>query len=91
MRDPVIRMAGNEDLLAVLIIHDQLASDGAPIRVLYRQRQTRVRMLRSDKMTVYLAEVDGKPVRTVTQLLIPHVTYDCAPTAFIEAVVVDLL
>ncbi len=46
-------------------------------------------MMRTDDLTVYLAEVDDIPIGTATQLLMPHVTYDCAPTAFIEAVVVD--
>ncbi len=47
-------------------------------------------MQRSADLTVYLAELDGKPVGTATQMLMPHVTYHCAPTAFIEAVVVTV-
>ncbi len=45
-------------------------------------------MQRSEDLTVYLAEVDGEAVGTATQMLMLNVTYDCAPTAFIEAVVV---
>lgn len=91
MRDLVIRTAGPGDLLAVLTIHDQLESDGESLRsATDLQQQTWARMMqRSDDLTVYLAEVNGKPVGTATQLFMPHVTYDCAPTAFIEAVVVD--
>lgn len=37
---------------------------------------------------VYLAEIAGEPVGTATQMIMPNVTYDCLPTAFIEAVVV---
>ena len=45
-------------------------------------------MMRTDNLTVYLAETRGEPAGTATLLLMPHLTYDCAPTAFIEAVVV---
>jgi GNAT superfamily N-acetyltransferase len=45
-------------------------------------------MMSTDDLTVYLCEVDGKPVGTATLLLMPNLTYDCAPTAFVEAVVV---
>ncbi|WP_433659340.1 N-acetyltransferase family protein [Nocardia sp. CA-128927] len=91
MRDLVIRTAGAGDLLAVLAIHEPLESDGASPRVAsdLQQRTWAHMMQRSDDLTVYLAEVGGEPVGTATQLLLPHVTYDCAPTAFIEAVVVD--
>ncbi len=40
-------------------------------------------------LTAYLAEVEGEPVGTATVVLMPNLTYECAPTAFIEAVVVD--
>lgn len=46
-------------------------------------------MERTDSLAVYLAEVDGEPVGTASLLLMPNLTYDCAPTAFIEAVVVS--
>lgn len=39
-------------------------------------------------LTVYLAEVNGEAIGTATLLTMPNLTYDCAPTAFIEAVVV---
>ncbi|MFD6162398.1 GNAT family N-acetyltransferase [Nocardia sp. NPDC060256] len=91
MKDLVIRTAGPGDLLAVLAIHDQLTSDDASRHsATDRQQRTWARMMqRSGDLTVYLAEIDGEPVGTATQLLMPHVTYDCAPTAFIEAVVVE--
>ncbi|MEV6868769.1 GNAT family N-acetyltransferase [Streptosporangium subroseum] len=89
MRDLVIREACTEDLLAVLGITDQGEPDGGPIRFASElEQQTWARMMRSEDLTVYLAEVDGEPVGTASQLVMPHVTYDCAPTAFIEAVVV---
>jgi len=39
-------------------------------------------------LTVYLAETGTDAVGTASMMLMPHVTYDCRPTAFIEAVVV---
>lgn len=91
MGNMVIRTAGSGDLLAVLAIHDRLESVGGSLcAATDLQQRTWARMMeRSDDLTVYLAEVDGKPVGTATQLLMPHITYDCAPTAFIEAVVVE--
>jgi GNAT superfamily N-acetyltransferase len=45
-------------------------------------------MMRTDDLTVYLGEVGGEPVATAALLVMPHLTYNCAPTAFIEAAVV---
>ena len=45
-------------------------------------------MMESPDLTVYVAEVDGEVVGTATTMVMPNVTYDCAPTAFVEAVVV---
>ena len=39
-------------------------------------------------LTLYLADVDGEAVGTATLLMMPNLTYGCAPTAFVEAVVV---
>src|SRR5688500_5438120 len=46
------------------------------------------RIARSPDVTVYLAELDGQPVGTACLSIMPTITYDCRPTAFIEAVVV---
>ena len=45
-------------------------------------------MMSSVDLTVYLAEHDDDPIGTATMMLMPNLTYNCAPTAFIEAVVV---
>ena len=42
----------------------------------------------ANELTVYLAEDRTEPVGTASMMLMPHVIYDCHPTAFIEAVVV---
>lgn len=47
-----------------------------------------MRMMRSEHLTVYLAEVNRQVVGTATLITVPNLTYDCAPTAFVEAVVV---
>src|SRR6185503_2828315 len=53
-------------------------------------RQTAMwsRIARSPDVTVYVAELDGRPVGTACLSILPNITYDCRPTAFIEAVVV---
>ena len=84
-----VRRASREDLLAVLGLHarrDQ--SSDAPMSTSDLERQTWMRMTRSEDLTVYLAEVNGQVVGTATLITVPNLTYDCALTAFVEAVVV---
>lgn len=45
-------------------------------------------MMDRSGLTVYLAEHRGKPIGTASLLLMPNLTYGCAPTAFVEGVVV---
>ncbi len=88
-----VRRAGAADLDAVL---DVLAESGAtrssetaeqrPASEM--QRATWGRMMRTADLSVYLAEQSAVPVGTAAMLVMPHLTYDCHPTAFIEAVVV---
>lgn len=52
------------------------------------ERQTWDRMMGSRDLTVYLAEVDEQVVGTATLMTMPNLTYGCAPTAFVEAVLV---
>lgn len=63
-----------------------------------RQRTTWERITGTDGLTIYLAVLvlgddehavgHEEPVGTAAMLLMPHLTYDCRPSAFIEAVVV---
>ncbi len=39
-------------------------------------------------LCVYVAEMEGQVVGTATSMLLPNVTYDCAPTTVVEAVAV---
>ena len=52
------------------------------------QQATWDRMMGTADLSVYIAERDGVAVGTATMLIMPHLTYGCRPTAFIEAVVV---
>jgi GNAT superfamily N-acetyltransferase len=45
-------------------------------------------MLEVPGLFVYLAEMDGDAVGTASSMIFPNITYACAPTAIIEAVVV---
>jgi GNAT superfamily N-acetyltransferase len=45
--------------------------------------------MRTPDLTVYLAEHGDRAVGTAAMLFMPHLTYDCRPTAFIEAVLVS--
>lgn len=52
------------------------------------EAETWKRMQQTADLTVCLAEIGGSPVATASLMLMPSLTYGCAPTAFIEAVVV---
>jgi GNAT superfamily N-acetyltransferase len=61
-----------------------------PDRITSRQRATWDRMLAADDLTQYVAgEVGGGIVGIVALFVMPNLGYDCRPTAFIEAMVVD--
>jgi GNAT superfamily N-acetyltransferase len=85
----VVRTARPDDLLAVVGVLAQREPDGrAPNSASDVEKQTWLEMVRADALTVYLAEVDGRAVGTATLITIPNLTYGCAPTAFVETVVV---
>jgi GNAT superfamily N-acetyltransferase len=83
------RVAGEADLPAVLRVLSRASSQGSALRYPSDlERQTWARMMHTDDLTVYQGEIDGEPIATAALLVMPHLTYECAPTAFIEAVVV---
>ena len=45
-------------------------------------------MMNSEDLVVYLATIDREVVGNATTMQMPNVTYDCAPTLFIEGVLV---
>ena len=87
--DLVIRVAGVQDLDGVLSVHVQHnPSMRATGSASAQEAETWTRMQETRDLTVYLAEISRMPVGTASLLLMPNLTYECAPTAFIEAVVV---
>lgn len=84
-----VRLAGRDDLLAVLSVHARRDDPAAPTPVSSsREMAAWDRMTASPDLTVYLAEFGGVAVGTASMMVMPNVTYGCQPTAFIEAVVV---
>jgi GNAT superfamily N-acetyltransferase len=83
-----VRACGPDDATAVAGVHALSAGKPASNAVTEREQRTWDRMMQSGELTVYLAEIDGRVVGTATLMLMPNLTYDCAPTAFVEAVVV---
>lgn len=87
----MIRVAAVGDLAAV----SRLVQPDAEIGE--RQRAMWERMLATPDLTVYVACVDddddeddaGTVVGTVMLLVQPNLGYDCRPSAFVEAMVVD--
>jgi GNAT superfamily N-acetyltransferase len=89
-----VRPATDGDLASVLeVLADNRSSRPVELPVPAvppSDRQTAMwsRIARSPDVTVYLAEFDGRPVGTACLSILPNITYDCRPTAFIEAVIV---
>ncbi|MCB0971286.1 MAG: GNAT family N-acetyltransferase [Acidimicrobiales bacterium] len=80
----IVRPAVPDDLLAAVRLiggtpdlgDDQVSND---------QRETWRRMMRTDGLALYLADRDGESVGYTASLQMPHLTYDCRPTVFIES------
>jgi GNAT superfamily N-acetyltransferase len=86
-----VRTAHTQDLLEVLGVYAQREPDGRlPKEASDLEERTWVAMMQTDGLTVYLAEIDGQAVGTATLMTMPNLTYNCAPTAFIEALVVAI-
>jgi GNAT superfamily N-acetyltransferase len=88
--DLVVRATEPDDLLGVLAVHANRDPGGpAPDRATAAEQAAWDETVRRDGLTVYLALLDGEPVGTATLIVVPTLTWLCAPTAFVEAVVVD--
>jgi GNAT superfamily N-acetyltransferase len=84
-----IRRAEEPDLGAVLEVLALGGSEGStPQPPTELELRTWDQMMHSSEVSVYLSESDGTAIGTAALMTMPHVTYKCAPTAFIEAVVV---
>jgi L-amino acid N-acyltransferase YncA len=82
-----IRPAQPDDLQGVLDVHAQQGSrpEGPASRL---ESDTWKRMMDTAGLAVYVAEAEDAVVGTATAMVMPNVTYECAPTVFVEAVVV---
>jgi GNAT superfamily N-acetyltransferase len=84
-----VRKADLSDLGAVLRVLALGGSDGlTPQLPSELELRTWDQMMHSVELGVYLGESDGEAIGTAAMMTMPHLTYKCAPTAFIEAVVV---
>lgn len=87
-----VRPAERDDLLQVLQVLSR-ADEGRrpwPTEPTSNEVDMWERMMATDDVTVYVADLDGELVGTATFLILPNVTYDCRPTGFIEAMVVKV-
>jgi hypothetical protein len=81
-----VRPASAADLPAVLtILTENQAGPPLPVpsagRPSDRQKAAWERVLATADLTVYLAETGAEAAGTASMLLMPHLTYDCRPTA----------
>jgi GNAT superfamily N-acetyltransferase len=84
-----VRRAGRNDLSAVLGVHARHHADGSlPAGASELERETWARMAAMPGLDVYLVELGGEAVGTASVMQFPNITYDCHPSAIIEAVVV---
>ena len=82
-----VQAARPEDLLAVARLIDR--RPGLSVgHLTERQQATWARMLLTDDLSVYLAWHGDDAVGTTALLVMPHITYACRPTAFIESMYV---
>lgn len=81
---PLIRRATPGDLRDLLAVYE----DGRLTAPSPMEQATWDLMMDNTWLTVYCAQVGGGVVGTATLLVMPNLAYHCAPTAFVEAVVV---
>lgn len=83
-----VRRADDRDLLTMLrfIERSPQMGDADITRI---QRETWHRMMESQDVTPYLAELDGAAVGYTAGYLVRHLTYGCRPGLLIESMYVD--
>ncbi len=87
MSDYSIGKAGPDDLVAVARLIERKPRLSAA-DVTERQLATWARMMATDDLTVYVAWHRKDAVGTTALLVMPHITYSCHPSAFIESMYV---
>jgi GNAT superfamily N-acetyltransferase len=93
-----VRRAGAHDLTRVLgVLAENQSHPPSDRRLAERERLPPLsdkqiamweRIQSTPDVTVFLAETGGDAVGTACLSVLPNITYDCRPSAFIEAVVV---
>lgn len=83
-----IRLASDEDYDAVFSLMRQLNPDD-PVIDVRLGRKLFTKILNSDGLSIYLAEVEGKPVATCYLNVIPNLTRGGQSYALVENVVTD--
>ena len=88
--DCVVRPAVDSDLLELLQLLSRADEGIRPevSRPSASEISTWHTMLTTDDVTVYVAERSGQIVGSVTFMVMPHLSYECRPRGFIEAMVV---
>jgi GNAT superfamily N-acetyltransferase len=83
----LVRRACADDFLGVVrvLARDPTLTDDA---LSEGQRMAWQRMMATADLKVFVADLEGEIIGTTSLLVMPHLTYDCHPTAFIEPVVV---
>ena len=82
-----IRVAEPHDLLFVARLIER-RPDLSTGHLTETQRGTWARMMRTDGLTLYLAWRADDAIGTTALLVMPHITYSCRPTAFLESMYV---
>jgi GNAT superfamily N-acetyltransferase len=75
--------------MAVLAVHARRdPGTDAPTTATEAEQEAWAATMACAPLAVYVAEVQGDVVGTASYMVMPDLTYGCAPTAFVEAVVV---
>lgn len=82
-----VRTAEPGDLLDIVRLIDRVPRL-EPSELTLTQRTTWERMLGTPNLTIYVAVAPPEVVGTTSLFVMPHVTYGCQPSAFIEPMVV---
>jgi GNAT superfamily N-acetyltransferase len=82
-----IRICHEPDLAPVLAVH-QAHAGRENEHPSHREQQTWAQMMATPDILVFLAEESEQPIGTATLTMLPNLTYSCAPSAILEAVVV---
>ena len=82
-----VRIAQPADLLDIVRLIDRAPARTFP-ELTATQQATWSQMLGTPNLTIYIGEVRAEVVGTTSLLLMPHLTYECRPTAFVEPMVV---